>query len=558
MNMMFKQVDRSDLHKASGKGLRRRLSLLLSAALLSTALSGCTQTITDNADRIARPSYSEAPFFGTWKLESCDGGKQEGETPDTKAPLDGDSVSFAQDRLVYAGSEYINISYKVKRVGIDEYFLHKNADIPAELDSVKGEILVITVYSEDNFLFELLSPSNEDINKSTNGIIAAIDDQFYRMEKISDGFTETADTARQISKQSSPDQQGSDKLLRSGILLGVRIPIRTKDGLGDYAYGTYWISCENRTLRPVLYADDIFLPRMDGFWKLKTYKKLGSMGTEDMLVAYKVTNTDKLQIPDLLGNISERIETGTRKAIMYVGNDYVCVEKTVYGSETNVSDTGSTTGTSGKSGTSGTSGKPDSNSEVKMLRTLPVDSIANVDGIKISDIAGVNGTIAMESAISEVLKNSGYQGVTNADENEQAKNFALYRKTGHWFFKGRINLDQKEQLPYMDFNLNLIPPANMVAYDVLQVPWTVVKDKLPDAVDIYTSPNKDMAVILTRDKILVYAIENKTLSAAPLAGFRLGGGSSVIMAEWGIGGYVPIWEKSFIKNNETKQVAAIK
>ncbi len=550
MNTMIVKIDGSDSYKASGKGLRRRLSLLLSAALLSVALSGCTQTITDNADRIARPSNSEALFFGTWKLESCSGGKLEGETPDAQASLEEDSVSFAQDRLVYAGNEYTDISYKVKRVGVDEYFLHKNTGIPPELDLAKGEILVITVYSEDNFLFELLSPSKEDINKSLNSIIASIDDRFYRMRKISDEFTEAADTEQQIPGQSSSDQQGSGKLLRSGILLGVRIPVRTKDGLGDYKYGTYWISSENRTLRSVLYADDIFLPRMDGFWKLKNYKKLGPIGTEDMLVAYKVTNTDKLQITSFLGNVSERIEAGTRKAIMYVGNDYVCVEKTVYGRDSNVSGAEDVAGA--------TFGKQGSGSDVKMLRTLPVDSIASVDGIKISDLAGVNGTIAMESGVSEVLKNSGYRGVTNADENEQAKNFSLYRKTGHWFFKGRINLDQKEQLPYMDFNLNLIPPADMVAYDVLQVPWTTVKDKLPDAVDIYTSPNKDMAVILTRSKILVYAIENKTLSDAPLAWFKLEDGSSVIMAEWGIGEYAPIWEKSFTKNNETKQVAAIK
>lgn len=549
MNTIIDRIDRPHSNKTLVKGIRRLLSLLFSAVLLSAAFSGCTQTISDNADRIARPSNSEAPFYGTWKLESLSGGKLEAETTDAQEPLDGDTLSFAQDRLIYSGNEYDDISYKIKRVGVEEYFLHKNAEIPAELDPAKGEILVITVYSEDNFLFELLSPSNEDINGTMTNIAASIDDQLYRLIKVSGEFTEAAGTARQIARQSSSNQQGADMLLRSGILLGVRTPVQTKDGQGDYNYGTYWISCENSTLRPVLYAEDIFLPRMDGFWKLKTYKKLGTMGTEDMLVAYKVTNTDQSQIYSLLGNISERIETGTRKAITYVGNDYVCIEKTVYGGESN---------SSGEEGAAGTTGKTDGGSETKMLRTLPVDNIASIDGIKISDISGENGVIAMESAVSEVLKNSGYRGVTKTDENEQAKNFALYRKTGHWFFKGRINLDQKEQPPYMDFNLNLIPPADMVAYDALQVPWTVVKDKLPDAVDIYTSPNKEMAVILTRNKILVYAIENKTLSDAPLAGFRLKDGSSVIMAEWGMGEYAPIWEKSFVKNNETKQVEAIK
>jgi hypothetical protein len=123
---MIERIIKSQSNKALVKGIRRRLSLLLSALLLSAAFSGCTQTISDNADRIARPSNSEAPFFGTWKLESLNGGKLEGETPDARTTLDGDTVSFAQDKLVYAGNEYTDISYKIKRVGVDEYFLHKN------------------------------------------------------------------------------------------------------------------------------------------------------------------------------------------------------------------------------------------------------------------------------------------------------------------------------------------------------------------------------------------------------------------------------------------------
>lgn len=516
----------------NSKRLHRRLAMFVSAAFLTVAFSGCAPTITENGDRIARPSNSAAPFYGTWELESCTDGKLEGGTPDAGAFLDSETVSFAQDKLAFEGSQYTNISYKVKRVGSEEYFLHKSAGIPEELKAFKGDILVVTVYSEDNFLFEMLTSSDNDLSKSQVDIFASIDDQFYRMKKISSDFTEVSGASREVSVQSASGGGDSNALLRSGLLLGVRIPVRTKDGAGDYKYGTYWISSENRTLHPVLYADDIFLPRKDGFWKLKTYKGMGAEGTEDMLVAYKVSNADKLQMQSIFSNTSGQMETGTRQAVVYVGNDYVCVEKTIYG---------------------GSGG-----SAMKILRTLPVDNLSNIDGIKISDIAGVNGTIAMESAVSELFKNSGYEGATKTDENEQAKNFALYRKTGHWFFKGRLNMDQKEQLPYMDFNLNLIPPEDMVAYDVLQVAWTTVKDKLPDAIDVYTSPNKDIAVILTRDRILVYAIDNKRLSDSPIATFKLEEGSSVIMAEWGIGEYTPIWEKSFVKNNETKQIAEIK
>ena len=152
------------------------------------------------------------------------------------------------------------------------------------------------------------------------------------------------------------------------------------------------------------------------------------------------------------------------------------------------------------------------------------------------------------------MANSGYEGIVIIDDDAQQKNFALYRKTGHWFFKGRIDPDRQGHLPYMDFNLNLLPPANMVAYDVLHVPWKEMKDKLPNAIDIYTSPNRDLAVILTRSHILLYTIEGRKLSGEPIAKIRLEEGSTVIMAEWSMGEYVARWENSFIKNNDTHVV----
>lgn len=94
----------------------------------------------------------------------------------------------------------------------------------------------------------------------------------------------------------------------------------------------------------------------------------------------------------------------------------------------------------------------------------------------------------------------------------------------------------------------------MVAYDLLNVPWKDIKDKLPQAVDIYTSPNKDLAVIITHNEIQIYTIHNNSLSDLPVGKFPILEGSSVIMAEWAMEDYVRSWEKSFIKNNDISVV----
>ena len=511
--------------KNIGKGI-----LLFTAIFLLALMPGCSATSPDNADRIGRPLNKAAPLEGTWKLDRClnieNSAKNSKKTGD---PRIGEEVGFSLDTMSFAGSYFTNVSYKIKRVNINEYFLHKNQGVLENLNLKGNEILAITAYSSDKFLYEFFKDSD-------GMIVVNIDEQYYCMKKISDSFSGDGDVISESMKRAGNDEAIiEDQLLRSGLLLGVRIPVKTEDGMGDYTYGTYWISSINRTLQPVLYAKDIYLPRMDGFWRLQIEKRLVAEGIEDFLYASMVSKSGAKPLGRTAENTSERVETKLRKAVVYVGNDYVCVENMAYYRQNGSTDTGFK----------------------KTLRTLPVDNLSNIEGIKISDLTGENGTMAMESAVAELLKESGSNGIRSIDGDTQEENFALFRKTGHWFFKGRLNLDGEDQLPYMDFNLNLIPPADMVAYDMLQVPWTEMKDKLPQALDIFTSPEKDLAVILTQNEILLYAIENKTLSDVPQAKLRLVEGSSIIMAEWAVGEYVPSWEKSFVKNNETSIVEIV-
>ena len=521
--------------KVSLVGRLSKMLIMLSASIaLFAIMTGCSALVSENTDRIDRPFNNVIPIDGTWKLKRCLNVENNVKNnKDIKDPILGEKIGFTRDTMSFAGNYYTNVSYKIKRVDANEYFLHKNPEMRQCFNLESNEILVITAYSDDKFLYEF-------VKDSADMLTVNIDDQYYCLDKISDTVADVANSHNDMTKQADiVNAETAEQVLQSGLLLGLKIPVTTEDGLGDYTYSTYWISAINRGLRPVYYTKDIYLPRMDGFWRLRVEKKMGIEGIEDFIHASKVSKgveTPMLRpvenITEKTENISRRVETGVRKAIVYVGNDYVCIEKTVY-DRLNDSDEASFK---------------------KTLRTLPVDNLTNIDGIEISDLAGENGSLAMESAVTELMKESRFNDIQSTDYADQKKNFALFRKTGHWFFKGRLNLSSREQLPYMDFNLNLIPPSNMVAFDILQVPWTEMKDKLPQALDIYTSPNKDLAVILTRDEILLYTIENKTLSDLPLFKFPLAEGSSVIMAEWAMGEYVSSWEKSFINNNTAIQV----
>ena len=73
----------------------------------------------------------------------------------------------------------------------------------------------------------------------------------------------------------------------------------------------------------------------------------------------------------------------------------------------------------------------------------------------------------------------------------------------------------------MDYDINLIPPARLVFYDMLSIPWTVIKDKVPGASDAFTSPNGDYAIVVTGSWVLVYTIEADVLSRVPVQKINL-------------------------------------
>lgn len=502
------------------------ISRLFASALIVLILisaSGCSVITRDNTESISKPENLAAPIKGTWEICTCIS-VEKTLTNIKDDPVIGRKIAFTKDRLSFGDNVYYNVSYKIKRVNADEYFLYQSQKAYENMRTESNELLVITAYSDDKFIYEFV--------KNSNGNIAiSIDGQHYAMKKISDEYlNDINDDAHMKDQEANTRDELEENDMRSGILLGVRVPNSTDDGVGDYTYGTYWISYVDEKPEPILYADDIYLPRMDGFWKMWVEKILANEGVEDVIEVTAVKKSTDENMMSGINNVSDRVETKSRKAVIYVGNDYVCVENYVYHNT------------------------PGGRKIRKTLQTLPIDNIDNSSGIKISDLTGESGTIAMESAIEQLRKGTEKSGIKIVNRELQEENFALYRKTGHWFFKGRLNYEVEDELEYVDFGLNLIPPSNMVAYDILQVPWTKVKEEIPKAVDIYTSPNKDLAVVLTSDKLMLYRIEGSSLAGEPMSVISLADGSQVIMAEWATGDYVERWSRSFIKNNKVNVI----
>lgn len=114
--------------------------------------------------------------------------------------------------------------------------------------------------------------------------------------------------------------------------------------------------------------------------------------------------------------------------------------------------------------------------------------------------------------------------------------------------KGRLNSNSNEDLAYGDFNINIVPPSKILNYDSFSLSWNDVKGRVPDAKDAYTSPNKDIAIIISANFIYVYEIRNGQLGSKQIKKIPLHEGESVVMSEWATGDYVERWEKTLKSN----------
>ena len=295
----------------------------------------------------------------------------------------------------------------------------------------------------------------------------------------------------------------------SGVLLGLRIP----SGAG-YTYQTLWIAVEHQQLHPVLAAERIFFPRTSGFWEFDVQDNSAEGEKDNILTARNVA----AKIPDMKegeeGTGDQAYNDPALRIINYIGNDYVAIEKRSAG--------------------------------VNQLQVLPIDKLSSPTEIKVFDLLGDNGLNAYLSAREQAVAALRDKGVTSFKRDESGENFGLVRKNGHWFLVGRVNYQRGGTFEQTDFDLKIIPPANLIFYDTLVLSWHNIKDRVPDAMDAFTSPNKNIALVKTKNKLTIYPIGTEQLAENPLAGLDLPEGTTVIMAEWATGSYVDSWEKSFL------------
>jgi hypothetical protein len=130
-------------------------------------------------------------------------------------------------------------------------------------------------------------------------------------------------------------------------------------------------------------------------------------------------------------------------------------------------------------------------------------------------------------------------------------NLALKRKEGRWIIAIPVFSEYSHEgngsyfyslEEYVDYNGKV--PKKLVPHNSLCVKWGEVLQVVPDALDTVSSPNKDLLVVLTDNKLLVFNNPTKGLEKATTT-IDIEENQQIVLSQWAVGDDAGKWSETF-------------
>lgn len=461
-------------------------------------IQGCNLDI-DDGDKITSPNNLNIPVQGTWKVKETIIIEEGLLNKEEKSKILNKNVVFSNDYVLLNNKLIKNPEYKSKSINAEEYFLYTYKTDIDTLNIDSDEINVIIVTSNNNYFFDIVQ-----IDK--NNILLYYQGTFLYLEKISNKIDSVKIDENKDNGYIIEDSKKNNENVSSGVLLGLRSSNR--DGFNsENSYRTLWISATDKIISPVLEVEDLMIPRRNGFWEMKINNDSESDNIYAHPIEFKVNE---------ISDEKEEYKGEEKKVIRFVSDDYVAIEYI------NINDI---------------------DKKSPRYKVLPLDNININKGLLLSDIDKENDKRSYYNSAEDFMISKGHKILDDLKININAENFTMTRRNGYWILKGRLFFNKTRRETYEDFNINVLPTDELINYNELLLSWNYIKSKVPQAVDAYTSPNKDIAIIIAHSKIYVYSIEDDLLSSRPIKTIERKEAEEVVMAEWATGNYVELWNE---------------
>ena len=176
---------------------------------------------------------------------------------------------------------------------------------------------------------------------------------------------------------------------------------------------------------------------------------------------------------------------------------------------------------------------------------------SEVNGVSISELLGNDAESQFMKEGNEYLEK---EELTNEYYIPGEGCWGLFRQNGKWVVKGYLKHGfGTGRYLYGIFDTKINPPKQIVSHDELFPNWQVIQKFLPNAKDAFTSPEKDMLIVLTPEELRVYTDFKDDLIGEVKYIIDLGDiftakdedgeetEKDVIMVQWATGNYVEKW-----------------
>lgn len=473
----------------------------------------------DISKKIMSPQNKLIPITGEWKVNKFKIiNNNKNVKIDNKKLSDfiGERAIFTEKYATFADEVCANPIYKIKKVNAKEYLFYTYKVNLEDLNIKNNKVEIISIINEGKLFYDFIKIDKDTIIVYLNGLFLYLNNTNKKVDNALN-----LNELKSLNEGKKKGINNSNKSSKSGILIGLRESSskdyngEVKDKYKKSSYRTLWICCDNKNIKPILQVPNLFVPRMTGFWWLGVREKDKN---SDELFAYPIDGKD------MDSKSKSYKESNIKRDILFIGNDYVSVE---------VKDLKNT----------------DKNVSKNILQVLPIDSVQDRKGIKISDISGKSGLKSFYNSAEAFRASHNKENIKGLEKEPRESSFTLGRKNGHWIMKGRLNSINPEDTRYADFDVNTMPSSKLLNYDEFWLSWSDIKSKVPDAKDAYTSPNKDICLILGKNYMYVYDINNNEVGNKLLAKIEIQTDETVVMSEWCTGDYINRWNKVLLNEN---------
>ena len=443
-------------------------------------------------------------FIGSWKVNSVEV-IDEDEADYTDNILNKE-IKIGNNEIKILDNNKKKVRYKLKAIKSDYMISYeKNLSISKYMNG-RDFIDLISVIDNNQIIGEFFLNSDTEMTFIYHGYL-------LNLTRVSQNVNFTRD---EEDKNINSEVKDDDFEAVEGVMLGLKTPREELEDMSysEESYRTLWISHDNYRLGYVYAKENIIFPRLSGIWSLGVNQKSknGFVIDEFKVGVYGEVGSEK-------GESSNSFTTNILKSILFVGNDYIAIEKYI---------------------------GDNFQGNYPIYEIIPVSNINIDSGLQVNEIFNENEN---EKYLNE-LKNK----IDSLSDEEKERlnteiydesNIAIKRELGKWRFIGKIlpkNMDEDGE----EFNIGILPEKRFINYNNMYISWKDLKSELGLFKDAFISPLGKIALIQFDRYISIYKIENGMLITEPIEMIPIEENEEVIMAEWCDGNYVEQWEKVFI------------